>query len=157
MQERQGEAFVIATSNDVEALPPELLRKGRFDELFFVDLPNPEERVAIAHAALRSHGRDGAALAEAHAPLRLAEATDGFTGSEIAALVPDALFAAFADDGREITASDLLAAAKTVVPLSKTAAEKIARLRDWAKGRARPANGAYAEQARAAGGRQIDL
>ena len=134
MQERAGESFVIATANDVSALPPELLRKGRFDEIFFVDLPSQAERAAVLEAALRSHGR--AAL---EVDLNgLARATEGFTGSEIAALVPDALFVAFADN-REINTNDLLQASRTVVPLTKTAAEKIEALRAWASGRARPA------------------
>lgn len=137
MQERQGEAFVIATSNDVQALPPELIRKGRFDELWFVDLPGQGERAAIVSAALASHGRANLPGIDADG---IARATDGFTGSEIAALIPDALFRAFADGGREITSLDIVAAASTVVPLSKTASDKIDRLREWAKGRARFAN-----------------
>jgi hypothetical protein len=138
MQERQGEAFVIATANDVSALPPELLRKGRFDELFFVDLPNETERASVLHAALRQHGRDPDALKLRHADL--VRATEGFTGSEIASLVPDAMFAAFGDDGREINSADLIAVATLVVPLSKTADKKIAELRAWSTGRARPAS-----------------
>lgn len=137
MQERQGECFVIATSNDVTALPPELLRKGRFDELWFVDLPSVKERREILKAALRSHGRAGLGL---DLITVAADHTEGFTGSELAALIPDALFTAFNDGAREITAADIEAAAKTVTPLSKTAAEKIEKLRDWAKGRARFAN-----------------
>jgi SpoVK/Ycf46/Vps4 family AAA+-type ATPase len=136
MQERQGSVFVIATANDVRALPPELLRKGRFDELFWVDLPTSVERSAIISATLRQYDRttDGIDLAE------IVRATEGFTGAEIAALIPDALFAAFADGERAITTADLSAAASTVSPLSKTAAERIQGLRDWSKGRARPAS-----------------
>lgn len=134
MQERQGEAFVIATANDVSSLPPELLRKGRFDEVWWVDLPNREERTEILKAALRTHNR---AIPDYLADV--ANVTEKFTGAEIAALVPDALYAAFADGAREITADDLANAASTVVPLSATAAEKIEALRSWAKGRARPA------------------
>lgn len=137
MQERQGEAFVIATANDVEGLPPELLRKGRFDEVWWVDLPTFLERADILKASLTAHKRGDAI--QNTGLLELAKATDGFTGSELAALVPDALFTAFGDGAREITTGDLVEAAKTVVPLSKTAAEKIARLRTWANGRARPA------------------
>lgn len=136
MQERSGSVFVLATANDVRALPPELLRKGRFDEVFFVDLPTQEERVQVARAALAQHER----TAEGIDLQAVAAATEGFTGSEIAALVPDALFAAFEADCRAITTDDLLAAAKTVTPLAKTAAEKIDALRAWAKGRARPAS-----------------
>jgi hypothetical protein len=141
MQERQGEAFVIATANDVSSLPPELLRKGRFDEVWFVDLPSRTERLQILVAALTLHGRSIKDL-KAEALADIVTATEGFTGSEIAAIVPDALFAAFADDARAITTDDLIEAARTVVPLSKTAAEKIARLREWASGRARPASAA---------------
>ena len=126
MQDRQGEAFVIATANDVSALPPELLRKGRWDEVWFIDLPNAEERKAVLDASLRSHGRETLAL---YPPL--IDATAGFSGAEIAALVPEALFVAFADGERQITLSDLRDAARNVVPLSKTSADKIARLKDW--------------------------
>lgn len=135
MQERTGEAFVIATSNDVEALPPELLRKGRFDEIWFVDLPTPREREAIMQATLRQHGRGKVTVGLS----AISAACEGFTGSEVASLVPDALFTAFNDNAREIDTDDLLTAARTVVPLSKTAKEKIDKLRNWANGRARPA------------------
>ena len=154
MQERSGEAFVIATANDVEGLPPELLRKGRFDEVWFVDLPNTTERELVLAAALRAAGRDKVKVDFA----ALADATDAFTGSEIAALVPDALFSAFAEDAREIETRDLVRAAKTVVPLSKTAKEKIDRLRAWAKDRARPATSPEAPTDRATPRvRQIDV
>jgi AAA+ superfamily predicted ATPase len=133
MQERQGEAFVVATANDVEGLPPELLRKGRFDEMFYVDVPNRGERRDVLRAALKAHGRDVAGIDAG----QVAEACEGFTGAEIAALVPDALFSAFADGARPICTTDLTQAAKSVVPLTKTAAEKINRLRQWAAGRAR--------------------
>jgi len=136
MQERQGEAFVIATANDVTALPPELLRKGRFDEVFFVDLPNETERKAVLNAALRSHGRGRIEVDHA----RVADECIGFSGAEIAALVPDALYAAFGDGEREISTADLVAAAKTVVPLSKTAEKKIVALREWGKINARAAS-----------------
>lgn len=136
MQERSGEAFVVATANKVEGLPPELLRKGRFDEVFFVDLPNPEERSQILAASLRSFDRSFDITSDWKDVVSLCE---GFTGSEIAAIVPDAMFAAFADGGRPLTLVDLMRATKNVVPLSKTAAEKIKALRDWAAGRARPA------------------
>ena len=151
MQERQGDAFVIATANDVSGLPPELLRKGRFDEVWFVDLPNEAERAAVLAAALRSFGR---APAESLTPV--AQACEGFTGSEVAALVPDALYAAFADGQRPISNEDLLRAAGTVVPLSKTASEKITALRDWAKGRARLATAPIAAAASDTT-RQLDL
>jgi hypothetical protein len=136
MQERKGEAFVIATSNDVSKLPPELLRKGRFDELWWVDLPTAGERVAILQATLKNYGREKVKID----PTQIATACDGFTGSEIAELVPDAMFSAFADGAREITTEDLVEAAGTVVPLKDTMKEKIEFQRKWALGRARPAS-----------------
>lgn len=154
MQERQGEAFVIATANDVAGLPPELLRKGRFDEVWFVDLPNETERAAILRTALLSSG--GRKISDLDAE-EIAIKCDGFTGSEIAALVPDALYTAFDDGAREVRKGDLLKAAKTVVPLSKTAEEKIAKLRDWAKSRARPATSPTSLGSSEAAVRQIDL
>lgn len=146
MQERQGEAFVIATSNDVEGLPPELLRKGRFDELWFIDLPNREERVEILLASLRAFGRDGKVFNDTREISQIADCTEGFTGAEIAAIIPDALFSAFADAAREPNYRDLLDAAATVTPLAKTAATKIARLRTWADGKARRATSPQAAQ-----------
>jgi AAA+ superfamily predicted ATPase len=136
MQEKTASVFVIATANDVRQLPPELLRKGRFDEMFFVDLPQHGERMEIVAASLKLYNRSPDLVDLA----TIAGVTDGFVGAEIAALVPDALFAAFADGKRAITTEDLRLAATKVVPLSKTASEKISTLREWAKGRARPAS-----------------
>jgi MoxR-like ATPase len=159
MQERQGSAFVIATANDISSLPPELLRKGRFDEIWWVDLPNEKERRDILAAALRAHGRDGKELHITTLPevAEIVAATEGFTGSEIAALIPDALFAAFADDKREIETDDILDAAKTVVPLSKTMAEKIEKMRAWAEGRARKATSALKPAEGRMAVRRLDL
>lgn len=155
MNERQGGSFVIATANDVEALPPEFLRKGRFDELWWVDLPTHAERVEILAAALRTHGRDGKGI-----DLRtVASECQDFTGAELAAIIPDAMFAAFADKGREINTRDLVLAASRVVPLAKTASDKVAKLRDWGRTRARPASkpeGAAPSRGRT-GRRQVDL
>ncbi len=153
MQERVGSVFVVATANDVSSLPPELLRKGRFDELFFVDLPTGIERAAVLAATVKQHGR----ALSTDAIEAVARETEGFTGAELAALVPDALFTAFADGAREITVADLLEAARTVTPLSKTAAERIARTREWAKGRARPASFPEASSAAGAEHRALDL
>lgn len=136
LQERAGSVFCVATSNDVSGLPPELLRKGRFDDIFWVDLPTHDERAAVLVAALRAHGRNSGGIALDD----IAERTRGFTGAELAALVPDALFRAFADGSRALVTEDLTSSAELVVPLSKTAAEKIDRLREWANGRARPAS-----------------
>jgi hypothetical protein len=149
MQEHTSPVFVVATANDVSALPPELLRKGRFDELFFVDLPNHTERCEILAATLKMYRREGIDLA------RVASATDGFVGAEIAALVPDAMFSAFADGERPLTTDDLTLAASTLVPLSKTASEKLTALRTWAQGRARPASTVEAPNANTV--RSLDL
>lgn len=146
MQDRAGSVFVVATSNDVSALPPELLRKGRFDELFFVDLPNKAERKEILCTALKAHGRGAVADKYEDWPM-LVNTTESFTGAELAALVPDALFAAFGDGERELTGEDLYSAACRTVPLARTAEGKIKTLRDWAKGRARPASTAETSQA----------
>lgn len=153
MQERPEGCFVIATANDVSKLPPEFLRKGRFDEVFWIDLPTQEERCQIIVAALRAHGRnfDAIALSE------VSQACQDFTGSEVAEIIPDALYRAFADGARKITTNDLLAAAATVVPLAKTAKEKIAAMRAWASGRARPATTSDNAAQAASQGRQLDL
>jgi len=152
MQDRAGSVFVVATANDVSALPPELLRKGRFDELFFVDLPNEQERPQILRAALKAHGRD---IGDAPAVVAV---TRDFTGAEIAALVPEALYHAFADGEREPNLQDLIAAALATVPLAKTASEKIEALRKWAQGRARNASSQEpSTQQRQDSGRALDI
>lgn len=136
MQDRVGQTFVIATANDVRALPPELLRKERFDEVFFVGLPTRSERAQILLTALRKYKRK-----EDEIELdRLAEKTAGWTGAEIASLVPSAMFLAFEDNQREITTLDLLQVSESVVPLSKTSKDKIDNLLEWAKTNARPAS-----------------
>jgi AAA+ superfamily predicted ATPase len=153
MQERTSEAFVIATANDVEALPPELLRKGRFDEVFYVGLPNATERKGVLLAALRANGREKVKI-NFNA---VVEATDRFTGAEIAELVPSALYAAFEESAREITTADLIEAASNVVPLSKSRADKIAKMEKWGTENARPATRAAARLEVVSGGRQLDL
>jgi SpoVK/Ycf46/Vps4 family AAA+-type ATPase len=136
MQERRSEAFLVVTANDISGLPPELLRKGRFDELWFLDLPNATERAAILRATLAAYRR-----AELDIDVSaVAKATEGFVGAEIAALVPDAMFAAFADGMREITTADLIEAARRTVPLAVTAKDKIEKLRAWGSTSARPAS-----------------
>jgi SpoVK/Ycf46/Vps4 family AAA+-type ATPase len=139
MQDRAGSVFVVATANDVTKLPAELMRKGRFDELFFVDLPNVQERAAIIAAACMAH-RIGEGRRDVVSCAEVAAAAVDFTGAELAALIPEALYAAFADGERPISTADLVAAAGATVPLARTASEKIAKLREWAKGRARPAS-----------------
>jgi len=140
LQEKTVPVFVVATANQVEALPPELLRKGRFDEIFFIDLPSKEERAEIFGIHLRKRKRDPAQF-DLDA---LAEATPGFSGAEIEQLVVEALYDAF-DKGRDLTTDDLLNAVSATVPLSMTMREKIAYLRDWAETRARQASSAEPE------------
>jgi hypothetical protein len=135
MQERRRPVFLVATANDVTGLPPELLRKGRFDEVFAVDLPNEDERTAIFKIHLRKRKRD--ALADAITPDSVAvQTTKEFTGSEIENVIESAMFEAF-DEGRDITLADLMDAAVATTPLAQTAKEKIDAIREWASTRAR--------------------
>jgi len=135
LQDKTAPCFVVATANDVTALPPELLRKGRFDEIFFVDLPDDPERAEIFRIHLKKRRRDPAAF-DLDA---LAEATNGFSGAEIEQAVIAAMYDAFNLD-RDITTEDILAAAGQSIPLSETMKEKIDMLRYWAETRARPAS-----------------
>ncbi len=135
MQEKTKPVFLVATANDVSQLPPEMLRKGRFDEIFFVDLPDLDERVQIFSIHLKKRGRDPGAY-ELQA---LAAATKGYSGAEIEQVIVGALYPAF-DAGRELTQDDLLAEAKAVVPLSVMMREEIDELRHWAAMRTRPAS-----------------
>lgn len=139
MNEKKELVFVIATANNISALPPELLRKGRFDEIFFVDLPNPLERRKVVEIHLKKRGRNPADFDVES----VVDATNGFSGAEIEAVVVEALYAAFDENEREPTTQDLIAAAKTTVPLSKTRADELDALREWAKERARPVSAKY--------------
>ncbi|MCA9309911.1 MAG: AAA family ATPase [Phycisphaerales bacterium] len=134
MQDREAPVFIVATANDIEALPPELLRKGRFDEIFFVDLPEVEVRAEIFAIHLRKRGRDPASFDLAG----LAAEASGFSGAEIEQAVTAGLHAAFAS-GRELTEADLVAAVRRSPPLSVTMSEKLAHLRAWAATRCVPA------------------
>lgn len=135
LQEKRKPVFVFATANQIRNLPPELLRKGRFDELFFVDLPTPEERAEIFAVHLRKRGRAPADYDLA----ALAERTEGFTGAEIEQIVNEALYTAFGDGRRALRTEDLLSAAAEVIPLSVTMKEALAAMRHWASTRARRA------------------
>lgn len=135
MQEHKAPVFLIATANDIEALPPELLRKGRFDEIFFVDLPTPAVRKRIFAIHLEKRGRDPAKFD----PGSLAKISEGFSGSEIEEAVISALHEAFAA-GTDLDTEGLAAALKASPPLSATMAEKVQALREWAKGRCVPAD-----------------
>ncbi|MEM8602734.1 MAG: AAA family ATPase [Cyanobacteria bacterium P01_H01_bin.121] len=143
MQEKTSPVFVMATANRIERLPGEFLRKGRFDEIFFVDLPNPEERSEIfrIHLTKRKRELDRFDLEQ------LAKSSDGFSGAEIEQALIAAMYEAFAQ-GREFTQLDIIAAIKSTLPLSKTMSEQVAALRDWARQRARPAAASIAEYQR---------
>jgi MoxR-like ATPase len=134
MQEHKDPVFVIATANDIEALPPELLRKGRFDEIFFVDLPNLEARAQIFAIHLKKRKRDPQKF-DLDA---LAEASDGFSGAEIEQAIVGALYDAFAEK-TELTTKHVLNALEQSPPLSVTMAERVAALREWSRGRCVPA------------------
>ena len=134
MQEHKAPVFLVATANDIEALPPELLRKGRFDEIFFVDLPGLEARHAILAVHLKKRKRDPKKF-DVDA---LAEASEGYSGAEIEQAIISALYDAFGEK-KDLTTDHLLAALKNSPPLSVTMAEKVAALRAWSKGRCVPA------------------
>jgi SpoVK/Ycf46/Vps4 family AAA+-type ATPase len=134
LQEKQEPVFVVATANDVETLPPELPRKGRFDEIFFVDLPNHHERSEIFAIHLGARGRTAAQF-DIDALVRK---SDKFSGSEIEQAVLSGLYAAFSA-GRELQNADLLGAVGETVPLATTFEDRIKTLREWARTRARPA------------------
>lgn len=133
MQDKTKPVFLVATGNDVSALPPELLRKGRFDEIFFVDLPDDAERESILRIHLTKRKRDPKKFKVA----RLAEITHGFSGAELEQVVVGALNRAFFAD-RELSTKDLEEEATHQVPLSRMMSEDIEGLREWAKLRARP-------------------
>jgi SpoVK/Ycf46/Vps4 family AAA+-type ATPase len=135
MQEKTAHVFLVATANDVSQLPPELLRKGRFDEIFFIDLPDTEERRDIFEIHLRKRKRDP----KKYDTVELAQMTRAFSGAEIEQVIVAALFNAF-DAGRDLTQDDIVAEIKDVVPLSRMMAEEIQALREWAKLRTRPAS-----------------
>ncbi|MHB1458727.1 MAG: AAA family ATPase [Armatimonadota bacterium] len=135
LQEKTAPVFVVATANDISALPPELMRKGRFDEIFFVDLPSDEDREEIFKIHLKKRKRDPSKFDLG----KLAESTPGFSGAEIEQVVVDGLYTAFGA-GRDVQTDDLIAGAEMSVPLSQTMKEKIDELRDWASQRCRPAS-----------------
>jgi hypothetical protein len=134
LQERQGSVFVVATANDVTRLPPELLRRGRFDELFFVDLPDLAARREILALHLRRRSRDPESLDLA----ALADLCADFSGAELEQVVVGGLHRAFALS-RQLETADLRRVAQDLVPLFRTYEEQIKALREWARGRARVA------------------
>jgi AAA+ superfamily predicted ATPase len=135
LQERRAPVFVAATANEVERLPPELARRGRFDEVFFVDLPSPKERAQILAVHLARKGRDAAAY-----PVEeLARDLEHWSGAEIEQMVSGALFRAYAER-HDLTEEDLRAAMRDLVPLATLYEEKIQALRQWGQARARRAS-----------------
>ncbi len=135
LQEKTAPVFVVATANRIDGLPPELLRKGRFDEIFFIDLPSARERRDILEIQLRRRGRSPSPY-----PLdELAAETERFSGAELEQVVVSALYDAFAD-GAELEPRHLLAAVRETTPLAVTMEEEVRRLRDWARSRTRPAS-----------------
>ncbi len=135
MQEHEAPVFLIATANDIEALPPELLRKGRFDEIFFVDLPDAEARQMIFAIHLKKRGREAKKFDLA----KLAGVSEGHSGAEIEQAIKAALYSAFAHK-QELNDDHLVEAIQTSPPLSVTMAERIEDLRNWATGRCVPAD-----------------
>jgi SpoVK/Ycf46/Vps4 family AAA+-type ATPase len=133
----------MATANRVERLPGEFLRKGRFDELFFVDLPNAEERKEIFNIHLLKRKREVSRFDLE----QLAKVAEGFSGAEIEQALVAAMYEAFAQD-REFTQLDIIAAMRATLPLSRTMTEQVTALRDWARQRARPAASSVAEYQR---------
>ena len=135
MQEKRAFVFIAATANVIELLPPEVLRKGRFDQIFFVTLPNPQERKSIFSIHLKKTGVD---LSEINLDM-LVKVTEGFNGAEIEQAVNGAMIEAF-NSGRSLNEHDIVIAAGNIVPLSITMREEIGRMERWAYHRAVPAS-----------------
>jgi SpoVK/Ycf46/Vps4 family AAA+-type ATPase len=135
MQEKTKPVFVVATANEVRKLPPELLRKGRFDEIFFVDLPDVHERLEILqiHLTRRKRSTENMDL------LQCAEETEKYSGAELEQVIIEALFDAYSDGARELKGRDLLRVIRETVPLAVTMDDALKELREWAKPRTRPA------------------
>jgi len=135
MSEKESAVFVIATANAIDKLPAELLRKGRFDEIFYLDLPNSKERLSILDLHLRKR-RPNYSF-----PLTtIIDRTDGFSGAELEQAVIEGMHISFSEN-RELMEKDLIKAVSELVPLSRTAKEQIDLLKEWSStGRARPAS-----------------
>jgi SpoVK/Ycf46/Vps4 family AAA+-type ATPase len=127
MQDKTAPCFVVATANNIAALPPELLRKGRFDEIFFLDLPNADERKEIFSVHIKKRKN----LLEEFNLDRLVSESDGFVGAEIEQAVIDAMYIAFNQGMRKITTEDVLISLKRQVPLSRSQREVVQNLRSW--------------------------
>lgn len=147
LQEKTKPVFVVGTANDVAGLPPELLRKGRFDEIFFVDLPTLAERTEVAKIHLSRRGRTKLDARQ------IASLTEGFSGAEIEQAIIEGMFQAFSKE-RDVTMADISDAIRGTVPLSKTMEAKIKALRSWAEGRAKFASPVYQDAPEAVGARR---
>jgi len=135
MQEKSAFVFIAATANVIELLPPEVLRKGRFDQIFFVTLPNAQERKAILSIHLKKTGADFS-----HINLNmLVKVTEGFNGAEIEQTVNGAMIEAF-HSKQSLSEQDIVIAAGNIVPLATTMREEIGRIERWAYKRAVPAS-----------------
>lgn len=134
MQEKTKPIFVVATANDVRSLPPELLRKGRFDEIFFVDLPDMHERLEVLDIHLRRRGRNP----QNFDLTLLVEETEMFSGAELEQVIISGLFHAFSES-RPLDITDLVEASREIVPLAYTMDDQLKDLREWARPRARRA------------------
>lgn len=153
LQDRTAPVFVLGTANNAEDMfsqAPEMMRKGRWDEIFFVDLPKVDGRKSIYRVHLRKRG-----VTDVDVEI-LAEASDGFSGAEIAATVTDAMFSAFMDGKRPTETKDILVEVRRTVPLSKSAGGRIDALREWSKGKARPASRPSLRAEAADHGRRIE-
>lgn len=138
MQEKTTPVFVVATANNINLLPPELLRKGRFDEIFFVDLPTKEERMKIFSIHLEKKGQKPSDFALE----KISEKAEGFNGAEIEECIKEAMFAAYIQNPQApmLKTRHIVDAIEATVPLSHTMKEQISSLRDWAKTRAKNAS-----------------
>jgi SpoVK/Ycf46/Vps4 family AAA+-type ATPase len=142
LQESGSRAFVVATANDVRSLPPELLRKGRFDELFFVDLPDTDDRremIGMYHRRYLDTDPSPALLA------KLVELSDGFAGSDIEAALHDVGAERLLNEGQDVQESFVIDTFTNTSPLSRTNPEQIDDIRAWGRERAVPAGRPYAQ------------
>jgi ATP-dependent 26S proteasome regulatory subunit len=152
LSEKKKPVFVIATANDISLLPPELLRKGRFDEIFFVDLPSFIERKEIFRVHLLKRKMNP----EVYNLDILSQASIGYSGAEIEEAIISAMFDAFYEKGK-LSTERITASLKQTVPLSKTMSEEIDKLRNWAEGRARPATSAEIAKEPDLGKRKLEI
>lgn len=155
MQEKTSPVFVYATCNDVTGLPPELLRKGRFDEMFSVSLPSDDERAEIFEIHLRKRNRQGLLEKGIIQIDDIVSRTEGYSGAEIESCIVEGMFNAFAN-GKDLNMLDLTDAFDSTVPLSETMKERLDRLADWCRKRTRPANGIEPKKANPFSGRMVE-